>query len=187
MWPSTRAAGSTLIEHRRDDDPVALAARAARRRGAPASLPVTSSVTVPPRSGEMCSSPKSSMLIRAAPKALGDLGEHAGPVGDVDAAPGAARPASANDCSSMRRRLRAASPMNSGQELVVAPLERRLDLVDPAAELGELDARPRRRCRGASRVHIRGLAPAIRVMSRSEPPALASGSCPAIAAARRPG
>ena len=165
--------------HRRDDDAVALALEQRRRRGAASSSPLTSSVSVPPRSGEMCSSSKSSMSIRSAPSACVMLGEHARAgraTWTLDALQRAgvavgARRASAAGSARPRRSSAARNPASRR-------CERGLDLLDPAAMLGERLADARRRCRGRCRSRCRGLAPAIRVMSRSEPPAFASGSWP---------
>ena len=91
MCPSMR--GGRLNPHRAPPRRRRCSPGLEQLRGAPRLAPrrVTSSVSVPPRSGEMWSSSKSSMLIRAAPKRLGDLGEHVRPVGDVDAGRAGAR------------------------------------------------------------------------------------------------
>ena len=113
------------------------APRAARppRRASPS--PVTSSVSVPPRSGEMCWSSKSSMLIRSAPSACVIAASTPGRSGTWTrtrcSAPasgvGAAR-ASGGGC-------RAASPIQRARKPASLAVERGLDLLDPAAVLGE--------------------------------------------------
>ena len=178
MWPSSRAAGSTFIDHRVDDDAVAL--RLEQRRGARAPRPrrVTSSVTVPPRSGETCSSSKSSMLIRSAPSAWVISAKTPGRSGTwtLHALERArvgvgARRACAGGCRPPRRSSAAMNPSSRC-------LERGLDLLDPAAVARRAPRAARSALSRKMSIHIRGFAPAIRVMSRSEPPAFASGSWP---------
>ena len=175
MWPSSRATGSTLIEHRRDDDAVALALE---QRGGAARLarsPVTSSVSVPPRSGEMCWSSKSSMLIRSAPSACVIPAKTPGPVGDVDA----------HAVERARVGVGAVEHAAGGCR-AASPIQRARKPASPASSAASTCSIRRRCSASASRTasalsrkmstQMRGFAPAMRVMSRSEPPAFASGS-----------
>ena len=177
------AAGSILIEltshrppaprRRRSPGP-----RAAPPRAAPRPRRATSSVSVPPRSGEMWCSSKSSMLIRSAPSAWVIPARTPGPVGDVDADPVELAGVAGRRSRACRRRLRAASAIQRARKPASLALERRLELLDPAAVLGERVARARRGCRGRCRPRCAGSRRRSRVMSRSEPPAAASGSWP---------
>ena len=190
MWPSTRAAGSIFIRRshrapprRRRRSP---GSRAARRRVPASSSPVTSSVSVPPRSGEMWLELEVLDVDPLGAERLGDPGEHARAVGDVH--PDALQRA-------RRRRTRArASGGGSGRPRRSSGRgsRRRGARAPPRPARSGAGARraPSRTASALSRkmsTQIRGFAPAIRVMSRSEPPAFASGSWPVDPASRRPG
>ena len=163
-------------QHRRDDDAVALRLEQRRRALRFASRRVTRSVSVPPRSGETWWSSKSSMLIRSRAERLRDPGEHARAVGHVDAELveiARVGERAGEHAAPVVRGL--ADP--AGEEAAVAGLERGLELLDPPPVLGERLAERPALSRKMS-TQMRGFAPATRVMSRSEPPAAASGSWP---------
>ena len=137
MWPRSAAAGSIFIPpapaRRRRRSP---GTRAPPPPAAASASPVTSSVSVPPRSGETWWSSKSSMLIRCAPSACVIPASTPGPVGHVDAqlvqvagvGEGALEhaPAVVGGLADPAR-----------EEAAVARLERGLELLDPAAVLGQ--------------------------------------------------
>ena len=120
---------------RRPRSPGSSSSAAARRASV---SPVTSSVTVPPRSGEMCSSSKSSMLIRSAPSACVMPANTPGRSGTwtlhaVERRRRRCRRSRASGGGSAPPR-RSSAARNAG----VALHERGLDLLDPAPEVGEL-------------------------------------------------
>ena len=100
---------------------------------------------MPPRSGEMCSSSMSSMLIRSAPSACEDPRQHARAVGDVDDhALQLARVVERARQHAAAVAGRVADPAR--QEPGVARLERPLQPLQLAAVIGEQRRRRRRRC-----------------------------------------
>ena len=113
---------------------------------------------------------------------LRDPGDHARPVGNVHAQPLelARRP---------RTRSQQPAPVRRGladparEEAGVAGRERRLDLLDAAAGARRARRRAPRGSRGRCRPRCAGSRRRPCVMSRSEPPAAASGSCPSTATA----
>ena len=169
-----------------DDDAVALRLEQ-RRRAARLVLAGRRAASPCRRARARCAaSSKSSMLIRSAPSACVIPAK----------TPGRSGTCTRSRCSVARVGVRALEhpPAVAGR------------LADPAREEAGVAARrapprparpaggARRAPRGAPRAlsrkmstQIRGFAPATRVMSRSEPPALASGSWPSIARSRRPG
>ena len=157
------------------------APRAAPPRARPRPRRSTSSVSVPPRSGETWWSSKSSMLIRSAPSACVIPASTPGRSGTCTAQPLQLARVARSASASIRRRLPAASPIQRARKPASPRVERRLELLDPAAVLGERLARARRALSRKMSTQMRGFAPATRVMSRSEPPAAASGSWPSIA------
>ena len=121
------------------------------------------------------------MLIRSAPRRLGDRREHAGPVGDVHA--------HAVEGAGVRVRAVEHAPAVTA----ASPIQRARNPASPLASAASTCSIRRRCSASAARTaaalsrrmstQMRGFAPAMRVMSRSEPPALASGSWPSIRAA----
>ena len=77
------------------------------------------------------------MLIRSAPSACVIAASTPGPVGDVDAHAVQRARRRRTRCSSIRRRLPAASPIQRARKPASPCVERGLDLLDPAAVLGE--------------------------------------------------
>src|SRR5262249_10350087 len=145
---------------------------------AASSSPPTSSVGLPPRSRDMCCSSKSSMLIRSAPSACVIPASTPGRSGTCTR-----RRCNAPGCSyasvSMRRRLPDASAIQRARK--------------PASPCtsARSTCSTRRRCSASAlpsasalsrkmSTQMRGFAPATRVMSRSDPAAAASGSCPSM-------
>ena len=177
-WPSSRRGGLNLHRsppRRRRRSPGPRAASAAR---CASPSPVTSSVSVPPRSGETWCELEVLDVDPLGAERLRDPGEHARAGRGRGRAARCSSPGSGYSRSSIRRRFADASPIQRARKPASPLLERRLDLLDPAAVLGE---RARGRASALSRkmsTQMRGFAPATRVMSRSEPPACASGSWP---------
>ena len=172
-----RSRRRSLLEHRRGHDAVALASRSRTARSASPS-PETSTVSVPPRSLETWSISKSSTLIRSAPSAWKMPASTPGRSG-MWMRSRCRVPGSAKAVSSSRRRCALASP-----------IQRARNPASPSASAGSTCSRARRCSASASpsasrlsrkmSTQIRGFAPAIRVMSRREPPAAWSGSWPSI-------
>src|SRR5581483_3368746 len=148
--------------------------RSAARRASRA--PETSIVRTPPRSGEKCRSSKSSMLIRSAPSACVIPASTPGRSG-MWTRSRCRSPGSGYSRSSMRRRLPAASAIQRARK----PASPAASASSSCCTRRRWSASAARRLSALSRkmsTQIRGLAPATRVMSRREPPAAASGSCP---------
>ena len=135
--------------------------------------PATKRVSVPPRSGERCLSSKSSRLIRSAERACVIPASTPGRSGTWTRIRWR-EPGSGYACSSILRRLRAASPTQRARKPA-----------SPAAS-ARSSCSIRRLCSASASdmgwefssrmsTQMRGLAPATRVMSRSEPPATDKG------------
>ena len=161
--------------------------RARRRRRSPAtpaappparprSSPVTSSVSVPPRSGETWCSSKSSMLIRSAPSACVIPASTPGRSGTCTRSRWSS-PGSGNASASIRRRLPAASPIQRARK-PASPASSAASSCSTRRRCSASDSRSEAAFSRKMSTQIRGFAPATRVMSRSEPPAAASGSWP---------
>ena len=110
---------------------------------------------------------------------LGDPGEDAGPVGHVRPSPAGARPgrrtprrASGGGSRTPRRSSARASRRRRAASHSSSRSTRRRCSASASASSGPLSRK--------MSTQMRGFAPATRVMSRSEPPAAASGSCPSI-------
>ena len=137
MCPTRRVSGSTLIRRsrarRRRRSPAPRAGVAARSAS---SSPATMTVSVPPRSVERWSISKSSTLIRSAPSAWKMPASTPGRSGRCTRSRCSA-PGSPCAVASMRRRLPAASAIQRASWPPSSAVERRLELLDPAAVLAE--------------------------------------------------
>ena len=114
---------------------------------------------------------------------LGDPGEDARPVGHVDAhAVEILRHRGIGRLRACRRRLPAASPIQRARNPASSRSSARLDLLDAGGACSRSPSSSASRLSRKMSTQMRGLAPAIRVMSRSDPPAAASGSWPSTRA-----
>ena len=182
-WPSSEAAGSTLIADAPadDDDAVALRLEQRRPRAAPRPRPSTSTRQRAAALGRDVVQLEVLDVDPLGAERLRDPGEHARAVGHVHAdalqrarvgvgalehaAPVARPPRRSSGRGSRRRRARAPPR--------------------PARSRRRCSASAPRTASALSRkmsTQMRGFAPAMRVMSRSEPPAAASGSWPSTRA-----